>query len=91
MFLFIFRDISAFGSVRLFPEMAKVIGVAGTFVFNGIVGLIGVIVVFFFLPETKGLTLTELQHIFEKKPGKTLGKRETQEDKSERDVISVTV
>lgn len=37
----------------------------GTFLFYGVVSLIGCVVLYFFLPETEGRTLREIQEHFE--------------------------
>ena len=50
--------------VKTFPDTVDTIHDAGTFMFYAGVCFLSVVVVFFFLPETKGRTLEEIEKIF---------------------------
>jgi len=52
---------------KIYPEMAKMWGMYGVFLFFTIVSLVGAIFILLFLPETKGKTLSELEDMFVKK------------------------
>ena len=55
-----------FLSLKLFPTLYDVIGLAGIFWVDAATALCACAVVYIFLPETQGLTLTELSAIFGK-------------------------
>ncbi|XP_060532892.1 facilitated trehalose transporter Tret1-like [Cylas formicarius] len=58
-----------FITVKLYPTMLKSFGSHGVFFFYGAVALLGTVFVWFFLPETKGKTLEEIQEYFvDRKP-----------------------
>jgi len=53
-----------------FPEMQLSLGSHGTYWFYGACNLVGILFVFFCLPETKGKTLLEIETIFQSGPVK---------------------
>ena len=50
--------------VKMAPSLTEVFGVSGCFAFFGVCVLISVIVGFMFMPETKGLSLIELENLY---------------------------
>uniref|UniRef100_A0A336MJD0 CSON001952 protein n=1 Tax=Culicoides sonorensis TaxID=179676 RepID=A0A336MJD0_CULSO len=60
-----FNFIWCFVVIKTAPEMFTTIGMEGTFFFYGIVCLVGTILIFFFLPETKNKTLHEIEANFQ--------------------------
>jgi len=56
--------ISAFLVVRFFPILLVVIGEDGTFFLFTACTLLGIIFVYFLLPETKGKSLEEVEKLF---------------------------
>jgi sugar porter (SP) family MFS transporter len=56
----------SFGVQLVFPWELEKLGNAGTFIIYGAFGLVGLIFVLIFLPETKGKTLEELEVILDK-------------------------
>ena len=64
----IFRDITAFAWLKTFPDLTRAIGLQGVFFIHGAVALIGCAVVFFFLPETRGKSLAEIETLFKSRP-----------------------
>jgi SP family arabinose:H+ symporter-like MFS transporter len=56
----------SFGVQFLFPWELENLGNTGTFIIYGVFGLIGLVFVLIFLPETKGKTLEELEKILDK-------------------------
>lgn len=50
--------------VKLAPAMFTGLGVEGTFLSYGLVALLGTITMYFFLPETRGRTLLEIEEAF---------------------------
>lgn len=54
----------SFVIVKLYPMMVDGLGNELTFIFYGFVALFGVLYVFWFLPETKGKTLKEIEDYF---------------------------
>ena len=54
----------AFLVVRTFPEMSHAMGLAAVYALYAACSLVGVVFVFFALPETKGRTLEEISQLF---------------------------
>lgn len=59
-----FHLFCTFVAVYFFPIMLKAMGKDGTFYFFAGCTLLSVVFVYFFLPETKGKTLEEIEHLF---------------------------
>eukprot|EP00095_Tigriopus_kingsejongensis_P003815 maker-scaffold278_size225338-snap-gene-0.15 protein:Tk03815 transcript:maker-scaffold278_size225338-snap-gene-0.15-mRNA-1 annotation:"solute carrier family facilitated glucose transporter member 8 isoform x2" len=60
------RDLSGFALLKFVPTIIEAVGKPLLFVGHGLIAIIACGVVLVFLPETKGLSLTELMRIFEK-------------------------
>lgn len=54
-------------TVKTYPDMLKLMGMHGVFLFFAAISLVGVVFILFFLPETKGKTLREIEDMFSKK------------------------
>lgn len=54
-------------TVKTYPDMQSQMDMHGVFLFFAIVSLVGVIFILFFLPETKGKTLREIEDMFSTK------------------------
>ncbi|XP_029169087.1 facilitated trehalose transporter Tret1-2 homolog [Nylanderia fulva] len=54
-------------TVKTYPDMERLMNMEGVFLFFAIISFIGVIFIWFFLPETKGKTLREIEDMFSKK------------------------
>nr|XP_012218357.1 PREDICTED: facilitated trehalose transporter Tret1-2 homolog [Linepithema humile] len=54
-------------TIKTYPDMLKSMGMHGVFLFFAAISLVGVVFVLFFLPETKGKTLREIEDMFSKK------------------------
>lgn len=63
--------IVSFGIVKLYPSMVQVMGTVNVLLFYGMVSFISCFFVYFFLPETKGKTLDQIEEIFRRKNSKT--------------------
>ena len=50
--------------LKVYPWMLRSLGLAHLFSLHGVVLIIGICFVFFIVPETRGLTLTELTTLF---------------------------
>ncbi|XP_013185931.2 facilitated trehalose transporter Tret1 isoform X1 [Amyelois transitella] len=57
-------SIAFFGTVKTAPAMFESIGHHGTYLFYGLSTLIGTLFLFFYLPETKGKTLLQVEEYF---------------------------
>ena len=44
-------------------------GIPTVFVLHGVIGILGCLVMFFFVPETKGKSLTDIETLFSKDQG----------------------
>lgn len=53
-----------FSVVKTFPMLQQLAGIHGAFWFYGVVSSLGTIFFYFFLPETKGKTLEEIEDYF---------------------------
>ena len=53
--------------MKIYPDMEAGMGRQGVFVFFTVMSLLGTLFVIFFLPETKGKTLREIEDMFSKK------------------------
>jgi MFS family permease len=60
-------SITIFLVTKFFPSLVKLLGSGSTFLLFAVLGAIGTILVFIFVPETKGKTLVEIQKMLEKK------------------------
>ncbi|XP_055546945.1 facilitated trehalose transporter Tret1-2 homolog [Wyeomyia smithii] len=56
--------------IKVYPSMVHVLGSENVFLFFGIISVIGIGFVYFFLPETKGRTLDEIETYFRGKQSK---------------------
>lgn len=65
-----------FITVKLYPSMKENMGAHGVFYFYGVTGLVGTLFVLFYLPETKGKTLEEIQDYFVSKEERTIVHKE---------------
>ncbi|XP_031848104.2 trehalose transporter 1-like protein isoform X2 [Nomia melanderi] len=72
-------------TVKIYPDMASSMGRHGVFIFFTVMSLAGTLFVQFFLPETKGKTLTEIEEMFRRKD-----KYDSQEDKKMVSLKDVT-
>ncbi|XP_053693390.1 facilitated trehalose transporter Tret1-2 homolog isoform X2 [Sabethes cyaneus] len=50
--------------IKVYPSMVHILGSENVFLFFGIISVIGIGFVYFFLPETKGRTLDEIESYF---------------------------
>ncbi|XP_058126495.1 facilitated trehalose transporter Tret1-like [Anopheles ziemanni] len=50
--------------LKVYPTMVSMLGSENVFLFFGVVSLIGILFVYFFLPETKGRTLQDIEEYF---------------------------
>ena len=50
--------------LKIYPYMLHSVGLSHLFMLHAVVLLVGVLFVFFVMPETRGLTLTELTTLF---------------------------
>ena len=62
------RDCGGFVNLKIFPGLVAALGLDMTFCLHGMLCLTACSVVYFFLPETKGLTLTELSRLHQGEP-----------------------
>lgn len=62
--------IFSFVSVKAYPDMIKIMGKHGIFCFYALFSLLGTFFIIFFLPETRGKTLGEIENIYARKSGK---------------------
>ena len=60
-------------NLKIFPSLSSSIGLSLTFILHGFVCLAACLVVFLFLPETKGLTLSEISNLNQKKTATKTG------------------
>jgi len=54
-------------TVKTYPDLQKLMSMHGVFLFFAIISLIGVVFILFFLPETKGKSMHEIEVLFSKK------------------------
>ncbi|KZC05686.1 Facilitated trehalose transporter Tret1-2 like protein [Dufourea novaeangliae] len=54
-------------TVKIYPDMETSMGTHGVFIFFTVMSFVGTLFVQFFLPETKGKTLMEIEEMFRKK------------------------
>ncbi|XP_011707581.1 PREDICTED: facilitated trehalose transporter Tret1-2 homolog isoform X2 [Wasmannia auropunctata] len=54
-------------TIKTYPDMERLMGMHGVFLFFAIVSLVGAIFILLFLPETKGKTLHEIEDMFSAK------------------------
>ncbi|XP_014287869.1 uncharacterized protein [Halyomorpha halys] len=73
----------SFFTIKLYPTMIFYMQKHGVFYFYGTMALLGTIFVYFFLPETQGKTLAEIENIFTRK-------RKRQHDIEEEEALSST-
>ncbi|CAH1644524.1 unnamed protein product [Spodoptera littoralis] len=59
-----FASLLIFGSLKMTPSMMDNIGLTNTMLIFGIASLLGVIFIYIFLPETKNLTLQEIEEYY---------------------------
>ena len=59
-----FRDFSSFAALKTFPALETEYGMHTMFVCHGLITYASCVAVFLLMPETKGLTLTELTEIW---------------------------
>lgn len=58
---------TSFVVTKLYPTMDNEMGSTNVFIFYGVVSLVSAIYVYFFVPETKGKTLEQIEDIFRKR------------------------
>lgn len=75
--------IFSFFTIKLFPTMIFYMQKHGVFYFYGSMALLGTVFVYFFLPETQGKTLAEIERIYSTK-------RKRQRDIEEEEALSST-
>lgn len=75
--------IFSFIAVKLFPYMMEVMQKHGVFYFYGVMALYGTVFLFFFLPETQGKTLAEIESHF-------AGRRRPRGNTDEEEALSGT-
>uniref|UniRef100_A0A1B6BZ15 Major facilitator superfamily (MFS) profile domain-containing protein n=1 Tax=Clastoptera arizonana TaxID=38151 RepID=A0A1B6BZ15_9HEMI len=63
-------NISMFTSIKTFVNIKLLLGISGSFILYGAIGLIGAIYLYINLPETEGKTLEEIETFFQKKSNK---------------------
>ncbi|XP_031772828.1 facilitated trehalose transporter Tret1-2 homolog isoform X2 [Apis florea] len=71
-------------TVKIYPDMEAGMGRQGVFVFFTVMSLLGTLFVTFFLPETKGKTLREIEDMFSKKKKK----KEEEEEEEEEGIVN---
>lgn len=76
-----------FVTVKIYPTMVDQIGSKGVFAVYGLTSLVGTIYLAWFLPETKGKSVEEIQAYFGKTDSDDIGKSKEQEQKL--DVVEV--
>ena len=64
VFFFQSRDFSSFAALKTFPALETEYGMHTMFVCHGFITYASCAAVFLLMPETKGLTLTELTEIW---------------------------
>lgn len=64
--------IFSFISVKAYPDMTKIMGKHGIFCFYALVSLLGTFFIVFFLPETRGKTMGEIEDIYARKNKKKM-------------------
>lgn len=62
-----FNFVCFFVVVKTFGEMSEAVGVFGVFMFYGCIALIGTIVLYFIMPETRNKTLQQIEESFSQK------------------------
>lgn len=70
---------SAFIVTRLYQVLVDGVGVAWAFWIFSLVSISGVFIVYFFVPETKGMSLDEIQALY----GDKKGRKNTKEGESD--------
>ena len=63
----VFRAVSLFLSIKLFPSMLQIFGIGGSFLFCSCVCFTALIVSYFVVPETKGLDSQQLEYIYQER------------------------
>ncbi len=58
------RDLVAFVELKIFPWLVSVFGLSTMFFVHGAIGFVSCVIVFFFLPETRGLPLASIERLF---------------------------
>ena len=87
------RDLAAFTSLKVFPTLTHLAGIPTVFALHGVIGILGCLVVFLFVPETKGKSLLEIETLFAKNKGhaKNILSSDTTFTKAELPPIQITV
>ena len=67
LFLYFSRNIVVFIVLLFYPKMIEQLGLSKVFWMHAAIMFIGNIFVFFVMPETRGLTMTQLNEIFGRK------------------------
>lgn len=57
----------SFAVLKTYPEMKDTLGRQGVFLFYGVAALLGTVFLWFYLPETQGKTLEEVEQMFSRK------------------------
>ncbi|XP_049535263.1 uncharacterized protein LOC125950919 [Anopheles darlingi] len=59
-----FTYLMSFFTIKLYPTMVELVGSSNVFIFFGLMSLLGVLYVHYFVPETKGKSLQEIEDYF---------------------------
>lgn len=65
-------NVSLFTAVKTVPSLVSSLGVHGAFLLYSCCCLTNVIICFFIMPETKGLSLEEIEDLYRKKKPESL-------------------
>uniref|UniRef100_A0A182NAM9 Major facilitator superfamily (MFS) profile domain-containing protein n=1 Tax=Anopheles dirus TaxID=7168 RepID=A0A182NAM9_9DIPT len=75
-----FTYLMSFFTIKLYPTMVDLIGSANVFIIYGVVSLLGVLYVIYFVPETKGKSLQEIEDYFRGMSHGSTPSQEVEED-----------
>ena len=83
------RDLAAFLALKFYPGLMDSVGLNSLLVFNAAVCGAAAIAAFFLMPETLGLSLTELNRLFHGKSKTEKSKKREAEEEERASQISV--
>ncbi|XP_058818192.1 facilitated trehalose transporter Tret1-2 homolog [Topomyia yanbarensis] len=84
-----FTYVMSFVIIKLYPTMVANMGSANTFIFYGVISLIGVLYVCYVVPETKGKSLQEIEDYFRGKSSTRRSSQSVYDDSAEFSASSV--